>query len=164
MAFTPVLRLGAYGTSSSRSEKALRGAVRRYLAGASSQGLSDKQIPVLITDLNHSSLLQLAGVTLANPDKLRTVGLKGALDRLRHLVPPVDPKTMEELTALRDGTVHAAENQETEARIVAGYVKYADALVAYLRRDRDDFWGDRLGVADALLADAKSDPLARHKR
>jgi hypothetical protein len=119
------------------------------------------QSPVLITELraesSFPSLLLLAGVPLANPSPLRTVGLRGALDRLRYLVPRADPKAVATLVDLRDGTVHGADDHQAEARIIAAFVKHTDALVAYLGRDRADFWGDRLGVADVLLAGARTE-------
>ncbi len=117
--------------------------------------------PVLIADLraesSFPSLLLLSGGSVATSSTLRTVGLRGALDRVHHLAPRADPKNVRTLVDLRDGTVHAAENHEAETRIMAAFVKHSDALVAFLRRDRADFWADRVGVADALLERARDE-------
>jgi len=65
------------------------------------------------------------------------------------------------LAEMRDGTVHAAADDEVEGRLVAAFVQHADALVADLGRDRAGFWGNRLEVADRLLADASNEVLHR---
>jgi hypothetical protein len=115
--------------------------------------------PVLIADLraesSFPSLLLLSGGPVASSSPLRTVGLRGALDRVHRLVPRADPKNVRTLVDLRDGTVHAAENDEAETKIMTAFVKHSDALVTHLGRDRAAFWGDRVGVADALLERAR---------
>jgi hypothetical protein len=64
------------------------------------------------------------------------------------------------LVDLRDGTVHAAQTEELEERLVVAFVLHADAFLADLGRDRSAFWRGRLGVVDALLAEA-ADKTAR---
>jgi hypothetical protein len=123
--------------------------------------------PALLVDLrgeaNFRSLLRLLDI----PDgrqggRLRTVGLRDALERVRFFVPAssaseVDLKT---LIDMRDGTVHAALGDEVEERLLVAFVQFADALLADLGRDRSTFWGwEFLPVVDALLADA-SDKIA----
>lgn len=58
------------------------------------------------------------------------------------------------LVDTRDGTVHAALDEEVEQRLLVAFVKHADALLADLGRDRAEFWGGQLAVVDALLAKA----------
>ena len=41
------------------------------------------------------------------------------------------------------------------------FVQYADALIADLQRDRAEFWGGRVSVADALLAGARDEVALR---
>jgi hypothetical protein len=65
---------------------------------------------------------------------------------------------MQNLANMRNGIVHAAESEEVEAEILAAFVQHADGLKD-LGRDRAEFWGGQLAVADALLADA-SDKVA----
>ncbi len=60
---------------------------------------------------------------------------------------------------MRDGTVHAAQDDEVEDRLVVVFVQHADALLAGVGHDRAEFWGGWLAVVDALLADA-SDKVA----
>jgi hypothetical protein len=90
------------------------------------------------------------------PAKVRTVGLGEALRRAYLIVPPKSAQQdLDTIVELRNGTVHAAEDAEVEERILAAFVKYADALIADLDRARENFWGGRLSVVDALLKDAR---------
>lgn len=87
--------------------------------------------------------------------RLRTVGLRGALSRMRSFTSSKARwDDVQSLADMRDGVVHSPSDDEVEMRIMVAFVHHADALVADLRRDRGQFWGSRLKVADALLARA----------
>lgn len=113
--------------------------------------------PALLSELkgegSFQDLLRLVGVIKARPQ--RTVGLRGALDRVKAFVtssaPPGDLGT---LVDMRDGTVHAAIGDEVEERLVVAFAQNANAFLRDLCRDRAEFWGGQLEVVDALLADA----------
>ena len=118
--------------------------------------------PALITELKGEgsfySLARLLGFAdVREPvQPLRTVGLRGALDRLaRFVTSNASKKDLMTLADLRDGTVHAGAGVELEERVLVAFVQHSDALVADLGRDRSDFWGPQLAVVNALLADAK---------
>ena len=119
-----------------------------------------RRSPALIGELrgedSFRSLLLLLGITSSStPSPLRTVGLRGALQRARLLI--TSSARWEHLMALadmRDGTVHAAANNEVEEQLVVAFVQHADALLADLGRDRGEFWGRQLDVANTLLAHA----------
>jgi hypothetical protein len=117
-----------------------------------------KRSPALLTELkseaNFPSLLRLLGIPAAEPPRqLRTVSLRDALRRVRMLVPSQAAEAdLQMLVDMRDGTVHAAQDEQIEERLLAAFVQHADALVADLGRDRAEFWGGQLAVVDALLA------------
>lgn len=119
-----------------------------------------RRSPALIGELrgedSFRSLLLLLGISSSRtPVPLRTVGLRGALQRTRILI--TSSASWEHLMALadmRDGTVHAAANDEVEEQLVVAFVQHADALLADLDRDRGEFWGPQLDVANALLMHA----------
>jgi hypothetical protein len=124
-----------------------------------------KRSPVLLTELRREesfqSMLLLLGLSERIPARrLRTVGLRDALARVRLLVKTrASEDDLQTLVDIRDGTIHAAQNDEMEDRIVVAFVQHADALLADVGHDRAEFWGGRLAVVDALLADA-SDQVA----
>lgn len=119
-----------------------------------------KRSPALLTELkgeaNFPSLLRLLGIAAAEPPRqLRTVSLRDALARVKMLVTSQAAEAdLRMLVDMRDGTVHAAQGEQVEERLLAAFVQHADALVADLGRDRAEFWGGQLAVVDALLADA----------
>lgn len=57
---------------------------------------------------------------------------------------------------MRDGSVHAAQNDEVEERLLVAFVQQADAFLADLKLPREVFWGPQLAVVNALLADASN--------
>jgi hypothetical protein len=123
--------------------------------------------PALLTELrsegNFASLLVLLGIpAIGGAGPIRTVGLRDALARVRKLVPSTAPVAdLGFLTDMRDGTVHAAADDEVEERLVVAFVQHCDALLTDLKADRSEFWGRQLRVVDALLADA-GDMVAHH--
>jgi hypothetical protein len=120
-----------------------------------------RRSPALLIELgkgegSFGSLLRLLeipeGVSLR---ELRTVSLRGALDRMRTFVKAgASEKDIKTLIDMRDGTVHAALDYEVEERLLVAFVKHADALLADLEEHRDDFWTAYRPVVDALLKDA----------
>jgi hypothetical protein len=123
--------------------------------------------PALLTELrgeaNFRSLLRLLDIPEGRlVGQVRTVGLRDALARVRSFVPVSNASEddLQTLIGMRDGTVHAALDDEVEERLLVAFVQYADALLVDLERDRSEFWGLAfLPVVDALLTDA-SDKVA----
>ena len=104
-------------------------------------------------------LLDLSGTGALRP--LRTVGLRGALERVKVFVTSrASGDDVRTLADMPDGTIHAAISEEVETRLLVAFAKYADELLADLGRDRAGFWGDQLAVVDALLTKA-SDKITR---
>jgi hypothetical protein len=64
------------------------------------------------------------------------------------------------LINLRDGVVHAALDEEVKERLLVAFVQQVDATLVDMGRSRDDFWGDRRAMVDALLV-AASDKVTR---
>src|SRR6266699_2634546 len=103
--------------------------------------------PALLTDLNgeanFSSLLRLLGISgsqAAGP--LRTIGLWVALECVRALVTSsVSVKDLRTLVEMRNGTVHAAQDDEIEEHLVVAFVQHSDALLDAMGRNRAEFWG-----------------------
>jgi hypothetical protein len=124
-----------------------------------------KRSPALLAELKGESaissligLLHIEGASV--PPKIRTAGLTEALARARLFVrSKADKDDLQLLTSMRNGTVHAAEDNEVEERILAAFAQQADATLTDLGRDREDFWSGQLAVVDALLKDA-SDKVA----
>lgn len=133
-----------------------------HLAKASLAKRSPALLAELRNEANFSSLLVLMGISGGRPPRqLRTVGLRDALARARVFVPSMaSDAELQTLVDMRDGSVHAAQNDEVEERLVLAFVNQADAFLEDLGRDRATFWAGQLGVVDALLADA-NDKIAR---
>jgi hypothetical protein len=121
-----------------------------------------RRSPALIGELrgedSFRSLLLLLGITVGStPPPRRTIGLRGALQRARLLVTSnASWDHLMTLADMRDGTVHAAANDEVEEQLIVAFVQHADALLADLGRDRGEFWGPQLSVANTLLTDASN--------
>ena len=85
--------------------------------------------------------------------QLRTVGLRAALERTRLLVmPTANWQDLLTLADMRDGSVHAATDDEVAMRLVVAFVQHVNTLLADLRRDGAGFWGSQQSVAVALLS------------
>jgi hypothetical protein len=96
-------------------------------------------------------LLQLLGIPGAQlPRRMRTVGNRTALARVKQLVPSkaseVDLAT---IIDMRDGTVDAAQGAQIEDRLVVVFVQHADALLKDLGERRGGFWGRQVSVVNA---------------
>lgn len=121
--------------------------------------LADRS-PALLTELrgeaNFYSLLRLLGIPIDQPlRQVRAVGLRDALQRVKvFVVSAASDADLRTLVDLRDGTVHAAMNDEIEERLLVAFVQHADALLEDLGHVRSEFWDSQLEVVDALLAEA----------
>jgi hypothetical protein len=129
-----------------------------------------KRSPALLTELrnesNFASLLRLLDIEAGPPPRqLRTVGLRDALARVRVIgvVSRASERDLKTLVDLRDGVVHAAQDDEVEDQLLVAFVQHADALLQDLERDRAEFWAPQLAVADALLMEA-ADKVERRVR
>ena len=124
-----------------------------------------KRSPAFLVELRNSddnwaTLVGLLGFPEADPKRLRTVGLREALSRVKTFVASQASKDhLETLIALRDGAIHAAVSDEVEESLVVAFAHHADALLADLGRERAEFWAGQLAVVDALMADS-SDKVA----
>lgn len=116
-----------------------------------------KRSPALLTELrgesNFASLLRLLGIEAGPPPRhLRTVGLRDALSRVNVFIASrASQRDLQTLVDLRDGVVHAAQDDQVEDRLLVAFVQHADALLQDLGRDRAQFWAPQLAVVDALL-------------
>jgi hypothetical protein len=129
-----------------------------------------KRSPALLTELrnesNFASLLRLLDIEAGPPPRqLRTVGLRDALARVRVIgvVSRASERDLQTLVDLRDGVVHAAQDDEVEDQLLVAFVQHADALLQDLERDRAEFWAPQLAVVDALLVEA-ADKVERRVR
>jgi hypothetical protein len=139
------------------------GTALEHLIKASLANRSRALLSALKGEANFRSLLRLLDIPEGRlVGQLRTVGLRDALARVKYFVPSssASENDLQTLIDMRDGTVHAALDDEVEERLLVAFVQYADALLVDLGRDRSEFWGRTfLPVVDALLTDA-SDKVA----
>jgi hypothetical protein len=125
-----------------------------------------KRSPALVADLeSKSGFASVAGILgierLSGPATVRTVSMTQARSRIEQLMrPKVDSKAIDDLVAMRNGTVHAAENAEVQEGILAAFAMYSDMLLNDLGKQRSDYWDGQLTVVDALLQNA-SDKLTQ---
>jgi hypothetical protein len=126
-----------------------------------------KRSPALLVELkpgesNWQSLALLCGFPEGRPTQLRTVGLRDARKRVKtFFTSSASDADLALLIDLRDGVVHAALDDEVEERLLVAFVQQADATLADMGRPRAAFWGDRLGVVDALLTEASDKTMHR---
>jgi hypothetical protein len=140
------------------------------MLGAPGEGMPAKRSPALLTELrsesNFASLLRLLDIQTgpAPSRQLRTVGLRDALARVKvFIVSRASERDLQTLVDLRDGVVHAAQDDQVEDRLLVAFVQHADALLRDLGRDRAEFWAPQLAVVDALLMEA-ADKVERRVR
>lgn len=120
-----------------------------------------RRSPALLVELRRGegsfeSLLRLLEIPGgARLQDVRTVSLRDALGRVGKLVKSDVPKeTLMALADMRDGTAHAALDNEVEEALIVAFVQHADALLADLGKQRDNFWATYCPLVDALLKDA----------
>lgn len=112
--------------------------------------------PALLVELRNEgswySLLQLLGYPEGNSKRLRTVGLREVLKRVKTFVRSnASADALNTLVDLRDGAVHVGAKSAVEERLLVAFVQFAQSLLEDLGRDRVAFWGNKLAVVDALL-------------
>ncbi|MFF7198605.1 hypothetical protein ACFZAM_33470 [Streptomyces sp. NPDC008079] len=139
--------------------------VSALLAGVSVERLTKWALasrnPVLIVDTQQKDttfkhLLHLSGIREQPTKDLRTVGLGGALDRLRDLG-VFTPKERTELKGLvdrRNGVVHTAALDEGVELVMAEFIETAERLLTDRGESRTWFWGDQLALVDEVRAQA----------
>jgi hypothetical protein len=126
-----------------------------------------RRSPALLTELkderSFSSLLSLLGFSGGKSlQEVRTVSLRNALQRVKRLVvSDASESDLEMLVDMRDGTVHAAADEQVGERILIAFIQHVDVLLDDLERDRTIFWGDHLVVVDKLL-EVADDKVAQH--
>jgi len=122
------------------------GTALEYLAKACLATRSPALLTELKSEANFPSLLWLLGIAERRaPRRLRTVGLRDALERTKAFVTSsASDNDLRALVDMRDGSVHAAQNDEVEERLVVAFVQQADAFLADLRFPREVFWARSL--------------------
>ena len=145
--------LQAHHTQQYRRVALDAGTVLEHLAKACLASRSPVLLAELRDERSYSSLLPLLGIPGGKPlGDVRTVSLRNALQRLKKLVTSkASDDDLQMLIDMRDGTVHAAADEQIEERILVAFIQHVDALLLDLKRDRAEFWGDQLVVVDTLL-------------
>jgi hypothetical protein len=126
--------------------------------------------PALLVPLepkHEATLVVLASDPNLDSASMRTIGLKVMLGRLTRVVGdlPVPGKRQDRLVDCRNGSLHvgALPNAgEHRAELVARQVltdslALCDFFLAHVKVPATDFYGDRLGLANGLLEEQRSD-------
>lgn len=126
--------------------------------------------PVLLVPLEtkqEAALVDLATEPSLESPSLRTIGLKIALGRLTrvHGDLPVPTQRQDRLVHCRNGSLHVGtlpisgdDGAEVTARqVLADALTLCDVFLVRLERSTSDFYGDRLGVAQDILREQRSD-------
>jgi hypothetical protein len=146
--------LDAYHSDDPRRLAIDAGTALEHLAKASLASRSPALLVELRSEGNWHSLLQLLGFPQGSSKPLRTVGLREVLKRVKTFVPfKVSADVLDTLIDLRDGAVHIAANTAIEESLLVAFVQFTQSLLEDLNRDRSSFWGDKLAVVDAILAE-----------
>ncbi|MCX4561588.1 hypothetical protein [Streptomyces phaeochromogenes] len=118
--------------------------------------------PVYLLEMRSGSpdmLLYLGGHLEMSADKVRTVGAKDAIKRLRTLgLLPPDPK-LDLLIELRNGTAHTSGGDQAKALLPA-LAETVAALLESIGLPMDDFWG-RWTSAVYIAVDKQRDEVER---
>jgi|SRR5262249_15448798 len=151
--------LEAHDTGNFRRVAVDAGTALEHLAKACLASRSSGLLAELRGEGSFDSLCALLGYPgdIASTS-VRTVSLRDALDRLKKLKVKsfASPKDVQTLIAMRDGTVHAARNDEVEDQLVVAFVSHCNALLDDLKVPPAEFWAERLPIVEALLADSAS--------
>ncbi|MFI6606841.1 hypothetical protein [Streptomyces sp. NPDC050507] len=118
--------------------------------------------PVYLLEMrngNPDMLLYLGGHLEIGTDKIRTVGAKDAIKRLRTmgLLPP--DAQLDLLIELRNGTAHTAIGDQAKA-LLPTLADNVSALLRSISLDNDDFWG-RWASAMYIAVDRRRDEVER---
>lgn len=107
-----------------------------------------KKNPVLLVELrdspiNEASLLALARVKPFDSDRLRTIGVERALERLRNLaVVSGNRAELSLLIDLRNGHTHLAQNAAEDEDLLLAFITQTEAILADLSVEPSAFWMD----------------------
>lgn len=126
--------------------------------------------PVLLVPLEprqEAALVDLATDPSLESPSLRTIGLKVALARLTrvHGDLPVPIQRQDRLVHCRNGSLHVGtlpasgdDGAEVTARqVLADSLTLCEVFLIRLDRTMSDFYGDRLGVAQDILSEQRSE-------
>jgi hypothetical protein len=99
--------------------------------------------PVYITEpRNEDMLLHFGGHLTVAEEKVRTVGAKDAIARLRRIeVLPKKDDQLDLLIALRNGAAHSAPNSTLAKGMISPLARTIETLLNDLGETLDEFWG-----------------------
>ncbi|WP_413802032.1 hypothetical protein [Streptomyces iranensis] len=109
--------------------------------------------PALLVELSSrqdGALLHLAGVA-EMPEKLRTIGARGAIGRLRMMKVLPDSSKLDTLIELRNGVAHLGTSDPED--YLAPFVETICMLLDHAKQDRDAFWGPWSNAVRVALDD-----------
>ncbi|MET8511960.1 hypothetical protein [Streptomyces sp. NPDC005077] len=97
--------------------------------------------PVYIAEIrNADMMLHLGGHLQMDEEKIRTVGAKDAIARLRRIgVLTADPK-LDLLIEMRNGAAHASTNSTLAKEMISPLARTIEALLGDLGKPLDEFW------------------------
>ncbi|MGW2060451.1 hypothetical protein ACWCO9_07140 [Streptomyces sp. NPDC001937] len=97
--------------------------------------------PVYIAEIrNADMMLHLGGHLQMDAEKIRTVGAKDAIARLRRIgVLTADPK-LDLLIEMRNGAAHASTNGTLAKEMISPLARTIEALLGDLGKPLDEFW------------------------
>ncbi|MFF4426363.1 hypothetical protein ACFY04_37355 [Streptomyces sp. NPDC001549] len=120
--------------------------------------------PVLLVELSRrqdDALLHLAGATTL-PKKFRTVGARGAIDRLRKMdVLPLKDEELDTLIQFRNGVAHLGTS--VPEGFLEPFVRAVCLLLDHMDLDRAEFWGPWSDLVRVALDD-RADRLQKDVR
>ncbi|QFQ95558.1 hypothetical protein F9278_04435 [Streptomyces phaeolivaceus] len=90
---------------------------------------------------NEDMLLHFGGHLSVDEDKVRTVGAKDAIARLRRIGVLRADSQLDLLIALRNGAAHAAPNSTLVKGMISPLARTIEALLNDLGKALDEFWG-----------------------
>jgi hypothetical protein len=120
------------------------------------------QNPAFIARPNDfASLLQASGFGTRPQSEMRTIGFDEALNRVGHFVHSLGkskerrPQELNRLGDLRNGVAHLGQDVQHAAaeQVLVPFLRGCDALLAAMKIERPDFWGDLTEVVKARLAE-----------
>ncbi|MFJ9353771.1 hypothetical protein [Streptomyces mirabilis] len=120
--------------------------------------------PTYIAEIrNADMLLYLGGDLQIDEEKVRTVGAKDALARLRKIgVLPADPE-LDLLIEMRNGAAHASVHSKRAKRMVLPLARTVETLLTDLGKPLDEFW-DRWTAAVRAGMNEQEDEVFRDVR
>lgn len=93
--------------------------------------------------LNEASLLALSGAKPLGLERLRTVGVEVALERLRNLaVIGGNLRELTQLIELRNGHTHLAQGASEDEELLVAFITQVEAILDDLGKDKLAYWSD----------------------